>query len=103
MVRASTFVYAYENEFLKVIASVLHSACCSLGEGVINGSSHSVCSRQALLLPLPPWATCTSLTPSQEQANIWLHPASGNENGKEGDGGGWRKNEQTEEGKAIER
>lgn len=77
LVRASTFVYPYENEFLKLIASVLHSACCSLGEGVINGRSHSVCSRQALLLLLPPWATRTLLTPSQEQANIWLHPASG--------------------------
>lgn len=85
--KSNTFVYLYENEFLKVIASVLHSACCSLGEGVINGSSHSVCSRQALLLPLPPWATRTSLTPSQERVNIWLHPASGNKTGKEGDVG----------------
>lgn len=84
VVRASTFVYPYENEFLKVIASVLHSVCCSLGEVVINGSSHSVCSRQALLLPLPRWATRTSLTPSQEQANISLHSASRNGNGKEG-------------------
>lgn len=90
VVRASTFVYPYENEFLKVIASVLHSACCSLGEGVINGSSQSVCSRQALLLPLPPRTTHASLTPSQEQTNIWLHPASRNKNGKwwGGDGDG---------------
>lgn len=88
VVRASTFVYPYENEFLKVIASVLHSACCSLGEGVINGSSQSVCSRQALLLPLPPRTTHASLTPSQEQTNIWLHPASRNKNGKWWGGGG---------------
>lgn len=104
VVRASTFVYPYENEFLKVIASVLHSACCSLGEGVINGSSQSVCSRQALLLPLPPRTTHASLTPSQEQTNIWLHPASRNKNGKWWWGGGWGwKNEEISVAEAIER
>lgn len=68
--------------------SVFHPACCSLEKVVINGSSHSVCSRQALLLPLPRWATHTSLTPSQEQANISLCEANRNENWRNRDGGG---------------
>lgn len=103
MVRTSTFVYPRENEFLKVIASVLHSVCCSLGEVVINGSSHSVCSRQALPLLLPRWATSTSLTPSQEQANIrgYALPA-----GMRLEGGGWRevgKNNESQAGEATAR
>lgn len=73
VVRVNTFVCSHENEFFDVIASVMHSAGCSLGE-VINGSSHSVCSRQALLLPLPHWATRTSLTPSQEESKCMAAP-----------------------------
>lgn len=74
VVKVNTFVCSRENEFLDVIASVMHSACCSLGREVINGSSHSVCSRQALLLPLPRWATRTSLTPSQEESKCMSAP-----------------------------
>lgn len=74
VVRVNTFVCSHENEFLDVIASVMHSAGCSLGGEVINGSSHSVCSRQALLLPLPHWATRTSLTPSQEESKCMAAP-----------------------------
>lgn len=93
VVRVNTFVCSHENEFLDVIASVMHSAGCSLGGEVINGSSHSVCSRQALLLPLPHWATCTSLTPSQEESNVWLRHTNGNESGKEGGGGPRRRSD----------
>lgn len=74
----------------------MHSLCCSLGGEVINGSSHSVCSRQALLLPLPLWAACASLTPSQEEAKWMANPANGNENRMEG-GGGFVKEEQRKE------
>lgn len=79
-----------------VIASVMHAVCCSLGGEVINGSSHSVCSRQALLLPLPRWATCTSLTPSQEEAK-WMAAPCQRERKQEGRGRRDREEEQTRE------
>lgn len=58
-----------EKQLLEVTGSTWRRACCSLAEGVINGSSHSVCSRQARL---PPPATADdtriahSLAPTDE-------------------------------------
>lgn len=81
-----------------IIASVMHLVCCSLGGEVINGSPHSVCSRQALLLPLPRRAPRTSLTPSQEEAK-WMAAPCQRERKQEGRGrrvreGGATKEEQ---------
>lgn len=98
--RVSTFVYPYENEFLKVIASVLHSARCSLAEGVINGSSLSVCSRQALLLSLPPRATRTLLTPRRNRRICGCALPVGKKMRRRG-GGERRRNGRTEVGKAT--
>ncbi|CAB1460111.1 unnamed protein product [Pleuronectes platessa] len=76
----SARLFSVENELLKVTASALRSACCSLGGGFINGSSHS------------------------EQADIWLHAAIRNENEKEGDGGGGGGGmREQERGKATEK
>lgn len=55
------------NEFLKWLGSAFYSVCTSLVAGVINGTSHSICSSQALLFSLPPWTTLTLLSPSQQQ------------------------------------